>query len=405
MVTLAMVATALGIVWMLGPGAPWALEHIDGVHGLQGEKLASALDAIRGRVLAVATGMAALVAVYYTARNADTARRSFQLGERGHDTDRYGKAVEQLGNEQALVRLGGLYALEQLAQNNPALRQTIVDVICAYLRMPYNMPEETARHEKIRASRRAARAGAPGRNIVSESDDLREEREVRLTAQRILHRHMRDPSAGKTPRTDLIGRPDKRWRRPWQRSTESTSLFWPNTHLDLTGATLLDLDFAGCNIGGARFAGAAFYGTTYFYDTIFNERAEFADTSFHGFASFPRAAFKGPGYFHRATFHSACSFTETIFHNGLIMIGATFNGNADFSEAIFLSTAIFKNTTQGTGHINLEGARPAPSLPPDIRPYDWPPGWEIRHEPNGEGRLQASLTRGREPDETAQGAS
>ncbi|RSM95837.1 hypothetical protein DMB42_49020 [Nonomuraea sp. WAC 01424] len=52
----------------------------------------------------------------------------------------YAKAVEQLGNEQAPVRLGGLYALERLAQDTPALRQTIVDVICAYLRMPYALP-------------------------------------------------------------------------------------------------------------------------------------------------------------------------------------------------------------------------------------------------------------------------
>ncbi|MEV4162141.1 hypothetical protein [Nonomuraea dietziae] len=159
------VALVAGIVWVLGPGARWVLEHIDGVAigglaGLAGKDLAAALDAVRGRVLAVATGLAALVAVYYTARNADTARRTFQLGERGHVTDRYGKAVEQLGSAQAPVRLGGLYALDQLGQDNPspALRQTIVDVICAYLRMPYTPPAEQERHEKIRATQRAARA-------------------------------------------------------------------------------------------------------------------------------------------------------------------------------------------------------------------------------------------------------
>ncbi|MFE0147884.1 hypothetical protein ACFWY5_12110 [Nonomuraea sp. NPDC059007] len=111
------VALVVGIVWMLGPGARWVLEHVDGVaiggpDGLASKDVAAALDAIRGRVLAVATGLAALAAVYYTARNAETARRTFQLGERGHVTDRYGKAVEQLGSAQAPVRLGGLYALE-----------------------------------------------------------------------------------------------------------------------------------------------------------------------------------------------------------------------------------------------------------------------------------------------------
>jgi hypothetical protein len=46
-------------------------------------------------------------------------------------TELYTRAVHQLGNDKAPVRLGGLYALERLAQNNPGQRQTIVDVICA----------------------------------------------------------------------------------------------------------------------------------------------------------------------------------------------------------------------------------------------------------------------------------
>jgi hypothetical protein len=46
-------------------------------------------------------------------------------------TELYTKAVEQLGSDKAPVRLGGLYALERLAQDNPAQRQTIVNVICA----------------------------------------------------------------------------------------------------------------------------------------------------------------------------------------------------------------------------------------------------------------------------------
>ena len=50
----------------------------------------------------------------------------------------YTKAVEQLGSDKALVRFAGLYALERLAQDNPAYRQTIVNVICAYLRMPFS---------------------------------------------------------------------------------------------------------------------------------------------------------------------------------------------------------------------------------------------------------------------------
>ncbi|MEV5561177.1 hypothetical protein AB0L44_46725, partial [Nonomuraea wenchangensis] len=237
------VTLVAGVVWVLGPGARWVLEHVDGVAiggpaGLSGKDLAAALDAVRGRLLAVATGLAALVAVYYTARNADTARRTYALGERGHDTDRYGKAAEQLGHAQAPVRLAGLYALEQLAQNTPALRQTIVDVICAYLRMPYTPPPDPAGTVKP-AVPRAAIAGvsAPaGRNP-------HEERQVRLTAQRILAAHLR---------YDDSPAPRRRWpaRRPRRNPRH-----WPDIRLDLTGATLIDVDLSTCRMSTAAFRG------------------------------------------------------------------------------------------------------------------------------------------------------
>jgi hypothetical protein len=58
-------------------------------------------------------------------------------------TELYTKAADQLGSDKAPVRLAGLYALERLAQDNPSQRQTIVNVICAYLQMPYTTPEAT----------------------------------------------------------------------------------------------------------------------------------------------------------------------------------------------------------------------------------------------------------------------
>ncbi|MCZ7477131.1 hypothetical protein [Micromonospora sp. WMMC273] len=57
-------------------------------------------------------------------------------------TELYVKAADQLGSDKAPVRLAGLYSLERLAQDNPAQRQSIVEVICAYLRMPYTPPND-----------------------------------------------------------------------------------------------------------------------------------------------------------------------------------------------------------------------------------------------------------------------
>ncbi|MCA1672639.1 MAG: pentapeptide repeat-containing protein [Actinobacteria bacterium] len=63
--------------------------------------------------------------------------RTFEVTERGHLTDRYSKAIEQLGSQTLDVRLGGIYALEQIATDSPRTRDqaTIVEVLSAFIRV------------------------------------------------------------------------------------------------------------------------------------------------------------------------------------------------------------------------------------------------------------------------------
>ncbi|WP_162641809.1 pentapeptide repeat-containing protein [Streptosporangium sp. 'caverna'] len=153
-VTLLALALVAVLAWLLGPGAKWVLTTLDDVDvtKLDPKDLTTAVDAVRGRVLTVATGLVALVAVYYTARNAATARRTlelseqnyrstvemsdrtYRLSEQGHVTDRYTKAIEQLGSDKRDIRLGGIYALERIARDSARDRPTIMDVLAAFIR-------------------------------------------------------------------------------------------------------------------------------------------------------------------------------------------------------------------------------------------------------------------------------
>lgn len=136
-------------------------------------------------------------------------------------TDLYTKASDQLGAEKAAVRLAGLYALERLGQDYEVQRQTVVFVLCAYLRMPYTRPEE------------------PSTNANSdEFDSYRErlqEQEVRATAQRILHRHL-------IPVTD-------NW--------------WDVTTINLAGAELTLVDFSSTDLRKANFDRANLAGANF----------------------------------------------------------------------------------------------------------------------------------------------
>lgn len=145
LVVVALVLLA-GLGWVLGPGAGWVLERVDGVAGLVGAQRAAALDAIRGRALTIVTGLAALVAVYYTARNVETSRRTYAIGQRtlalteqGHVTERYTKAIEQLGSADLAVRLGGIYALERIARDSARDHPTVMEVLTAFVREPSDL--------------------------------------------------------------------------------------------------------------------------------------------------------------------------------------------------------------------------------------------------------------------------
>ena len=59
---------------------------------------------------------------------------TFRLSQTGQNTDRYQAAISQLGNEHRTIRVGGIYALEKLAEDVDSTRQTIADVLSAFVR-------------------------------------------------------------------------------------------------------------------------------------------------------------------------------------------------------------------------------------------------------------------------------
>lgn len=63
------------------------------------------------------------------------AYRKQQEQEDMRDHIRCGSTAEQLGSEDAALRLAGVYSLAALADESPNLRPAVVQFMCAYLRM------------------------------------------------------------------------------------------------------------------------------------------------------------------------------------------------------------------------------------------------------------------------------
>lgn len=235
-------------------------------------------------------------------------------------TELYFKAADQLGSDKAPVRLAGLYALERLAQDNPAHRQTVVNVICAYLRMPYTLTD--------------------GTDPIENGSDPREEYQVRLTAQSILARHLGAALAHGS-----------------RRSLQHAEL-WEGIRLELSGATLIDFDLTDATIGEADFYHAIFTAT--------KSNNTFRGATFKGVANFACACFLTGAYFDRTVFEDDVYFGDTSF-----LSDRGFPDGADFKLATFLASVRFESA-KPPDKIDLSGARAKTgSL------QRWPTGWTV----------------------------
>ncbi len=101
-------------------------------------------EGIRNLVWSLATlvgGAAAGIGLILAARRTkaanDQAEAALQQSETAFQslvTERFTRAVEQLGHEQRAVRLGAIYALERIATDSPRDRDTILETLAAYIR-------------------------------------------------------------------------------------------------------------------------------------------------------------------------------------------------------------------------------------------------------------------------------
>jgi hypothetical protein len=162
--------------------------------------------------LATGAGLAAFVTLLVALRRQSLSERAQKFAESDASEQRttalYVAAVDQLGSGKAAVRLAGLYALARLGQNNPGLRQTVFDVWCAYLRMPYTPPIDLLRQNGLTSpARPLPDAETPDPAMEAER---RQELEVRLTAQRLLADHLRFSHA-ETDTSTYWGKSGDRW--------------------------------------------------------------------------------------------------------------------------------------------------------------------------------------------------
>lgn len=85
--------------------------------------------------------------------NSEISNRQMKLSEAGHNTDRFQKGAEMLGDARLSVRQAGIFTLQELAKSDPENHYTMVqNTLCAFIRDRSDEQREKAKKEFVGVS-------------------------------------------------------------------------------------------------------------------------------------------------------------------------------------------------------------------------------------------------------------
>ncbi|MFD9704992.1 hypothetical protein [Lentzea sp. NPDC059081] len=211
-------------------------------------------------------------------RKVEEARQELESQRIEHDRsrvadERFARAVELLGHETAQVRVGAMHALAGLAKSRVEYTQTVLDILCAYLRRPF---------KKSR----------------TDVDATEIELEVRLTAQRLIE--------------DLLPRLDE--KNP------------PLYDLNLTKAHLEFMDLSYRQVGDLYMRVARFEDSNSFHHMVVHGHFYVTEAEANGRFHVHHTEIRGRAWFSRFRSTGLAVFTDTKFG------GETKFANSEWAE-------------------------------------------------------------------------
>jgi len=222
--------------------------------------------------------------------------QSFKVSQSKEVTDRYSKAVEQIGNKDAIhVRIGGIYALERIANDSKRDYQQIIEVLTAYLRenSPYPLKDEEQRNREIPPTDIEAVVKVLKRRKYATSE------EVRLTLERTDLRRIN--LGGAYLRKAFLNQMSLQGAALYEANLQSALL----QDVDLSNSSIQDIDlregmiirsnFEGAFLSNADFRGAKLIGVNFRNAKL--RRANFRKAQLYGIefegADLDEADFRG----------------------------------------------------------------------------------------------------------------
>ena len=227
--------------------------------------------------------------------------------------ERYTKAVEQLGDEKAPVRMGGVYTFvglvdewleeESIEKYEDRLKegQVIINNLCAYIRSPFTL---ASRYDELSKDNPISEGIYKDnqQKFYSDKAELKAEADVRLGIIQEIH--------------DRIQVPDKNTPGAWsdfEYDFSGSTFFYP---IDLTNSYYAKpINFSGSTYeGGANFSDSTYQGWANFSDSTYQDEVYFHSSTYKALAYFRRSTYQALADFRRSTYQDVADFSGSIFY-------------------------------------------------------------------------------------------
>ena len=367
---------------------------------------------LRHSILLATGGLLAILTLGETRRKNDIDKRKNKQEKKKNDKDhqrqvraerreRYTKAVEQLGDEKAPIRMGGVYTLvglvdewleEKSLSDDQKLKegQVIINNLCAYIRSPFTLASHydelsqdtpateviyknnqqkshkkwqiisnnlyacirsrftpDSRHDELSQDNLTAFYKDREQEFYADKATLASEADVRLSIIKEIHDRLQGPEEN-TPGT---------WS-DFEYDFSGSTFFYPidltNSYyakpINFSGSIYQEgADFRGSTYETADFRGSTYQGWADFSSSIYKGWADFSSSIYKGWADFSSSIYKGWADFSNSTYEKDVIFSTYLFRS-------TYEGWVNFSKSIYLREAYFNDSIYKGKEVNFNNS-------------------------------------------------
>ena len=255
--------------------------------------------------------------------------------------ERYTKAVEQLGDEKAPIRMGCVYTLvglvdewleEKSLSDDERFKegQVIINNLCAYIRSPFTL---TSHYNELSNPTPKGIYKDKKEKFYADKATLDSESDVRLSIIKEIHDRLQGPEEN-TPGT---------WS-DFEYDFSGSVFFYP---VDLTKSYYTKpINFSGSTYQAlADFTDSTYQALADFTDSTYQALADFTDSTYQGGADFTDSTYQALAYFTDSTYQALADFTDSTYQALAYFTDSTYQGGADFTDSTYQALAYFSRST------------------------------------------------------------